>query len=111
MLTDHLWLPRYRGANGEDSQQPWRYDLAVAGGGIVIDGGAHWLRPMRMFMGEIQSVVGTTARLLDDMQGESLAQALLRFHSGRVGYFEAMAGPEVHFGIHGVGPQAISHCL
>ena len=107
---------RFRGANGEDSEQPWRYDLAVAGGGewpigyrcsqrcfgalransavtdwdrtcrhagIVIDGGAHWLRPMRMFMGEVHSVVGVTSRLLDDMEGESFAQALLRFHSGR----------------------------
>ena len=25
----------------------WRKDLAICGGGIVMDGGQHWLRPMR----------------------------------------------------------------
>ena len=28
----------FRGPDGEDADVPWRYDLAVAGGGIVIDG-------------------------------------------------------------------------
>lgn len=92
---------KFRGANGEDSNKPWRYDLEIAGGGIVIDGGAHWLRPMRMFLGEVHSVVGVTSRILPSMEGESFAQALLRFHSGRVGYFEAMAGPTLHLGVYG----------
>lgn len=92
---------KFRGANGEESHKPWRYDVDIAGGGIVIDGGAHWLRPMRMFLGEVHSVVGVTSRLLPEMEGESFAQALLRFHSGRVGYFEAMAGPTLHLGVYG----------
>jgi predicted dehydrogenase len=28
--------------------KPWRYDLRLTGGGVTIDGGAHWLRPMSM---------------------------------------------------------------
>ena len=98
---------KFRGPNGEESHRPWRYDLNIAGGGIVIDGGAHWLRPMRMFLGEVHSVVGVTSRLLPEMEGESFAQALLRFRSGRVGYFEAMAGPTLHLGVYGTCSKAI----
>lgn len=52
-------------------------------------------------MGEVHSVIGVTSRLLDEMEGESFAQALLRFQSGRVGYFEAMAGSTLHLGVYG----------
>jgi hypothetical protein len=64
---------------------------------------------MRMFMGEVHSVIGVTARLLDEMEGESFAQALLRFRSGRVGYFEAMAGPTLHLGVYGACFILTSH--
>ena len=65
---------------------------------VAANSGAHWLRPLRCFMGEIERVVGVTAQLVPDMQGESMAQALLEFKSGRVGYFEAMAGEDLHLG-------------
>ena len=39
--------------------KPWRYDKRLTGGGVTIDGGAHWLRPMNMLTpGKIQEVVG-----------------------------------------------------
>ena len=69
---------------------PWRFNSARAGGGITIDGGSHWIRPLRMWLGEIDSVVATTARPLSDMQGESLARALLRFRSGITAAFDAI---------------------
>ncbi|MDE0422466.1 MAG: Gfo/Idh/MocA family oxidoreductase [Gammaproteobacteria bacterium] len=69
---------------------PWRYELARAGGGISIDGGAHWIRPMRMMLGEIDEVVGATARHVEDMEGESSAHAIFRFESGVVGTFDAL---------------------
>jgi len=31
----------------------WRANLATAGGGIVMDGGQHWIRPLREFFGEV----------------------------------------------------------
>lgn len=40
----------------------WRCSLARAGGGIVIDGGLHWIRPLRELCGDICSVVGATRR-------------------------------------------------
>lgn len=68
----------------------WRYEAARTGGGIVVDGGAHWIRPLRMWLGEVEQVVATTASHLPVMQGESLAHALLRFRSGVVASFQAI---------------------
>jgi len=69
---------------------PWRFSLAKAGGGISIDGGAHWLRPLRMWLGEVDEVIATLGRPLEQMEGESLARALLRFRSGVVASFDAL---------------------
>jgi predicted dehydrogenase len=69
---------------------PWRFSLAKAGGGISIDGGAHWIRPLRMWLGEIDEVVAATGRPLAQMEGESLARALFRFRSGVVASFDAL---------------------
>lgn len=86
--------------------KPWRYHLAIAGGGITIDGGAHWLRPLRMWLGEIDEVVAVTGHPLAEMEGESLARALLRFQSGVVAVFDALfagafMGPGEEFRITG----------
>ena len=75
--------------------RPWRYDLAQAGGGITIDGGAHWLRPLRMWLGEVDEVVAVTGRPLAEMEGESLTRALLRFASGTVAAFDTLYGGAV----------------
>jgi len=77
------------------SPRPWRYDLAQAGGGITMDGGAHWLRPLRMWLGEVVEVVAITGRPLAEMEGESLARALLRFDSGVVAAFDTLYGGAV----------------
>lgn len=73
-----------------DGPRPWRYDLAMAGGGITMDGGAHWIRPLRMWLGEIEEAVAITGRPLAAMDGESLARSLLRFQSGVVAGFDAL---------------------
>jgi predicted dehydrogenase len=57
----------------------WRGSLARAGGGIVIDGGLHWIRPLREMCGRIEKVVGIVrTHLAPDLQmeGESLGHAL-----------------------------------
>lgn len=71
--------------------KPWRYIKAVAGGGITIDGGAHWLRPMRMWLGEVDEVVAVTGRPIAEMEGESLTRAILRFQSSVVASFDALS--------------------
>lgn len=70
--------------------RPWRFELARAGGGIAIDGGAHWIRPLRMMLGEIDEVVAVTGRHIADMEGESWAHALFRFESGVTATFDAL---------------------
>ena len=75
--------------------KPWRYELAKAGGGIVIDGGAHWIRPLRMWLGEIKEVVAVTDRLIPEMEGETFARALLKFETGTIALFDAQHGGEL----------------
>ena len=70
--------------------RPWRYEKERTGGGIAIDGGSHWIRPLRMWLGEIEEVVGTLGHPLKQMEGESLARALFRFDSGAIAQFDAM---------------------
>jgi predicted dehydrogenase len=75
--------------------KPWRYELAQAGGGVTIDGGAHWLRPLRMWLGEVAEVSAVTGHPLADMEGESFMRSLLRFESGVVALFDTLYGGAV----------------
>ena len=77
----------------------WRRSLARCGGGIVIDGGLHWLRPLRMFLeadgDRVVSVVAATADHLEEelaMEGETSAHAILRTQHGRLATFRATLG-------------------
>ena len=74
--------------------KPWRYYQEKMGGGICIDAGAHWIRPLRMWLGEIDEVVALVGYPETEMEGESLARALLRFDAGVVAVFEALYGGE-----------------
>ncbi len=74
---------------------PWRYDLAKTGGGVTIDGGSHWIRPLRMWMGEVKEVFGTLGYPLAQMEGESQVHSLLRFESGKVAVFDALMAETV----------------
>ena len=68
-----------------EAPPPWRYSLAASGGGVTIDGGAHWIRPLRMMMGEIDEVIGVAGHHIPRMEGESWSRMLLKFESGTVG--------------------------
>jgi len=69
---------------------PWRFSRAAAGGGVVIDTGSHWLRPLRVWLGEVDEVVAALGHPHPEMEGESLCRALLRFESSPVAAFDAM---------------------
>jgi predicted dehydrogenase len=73
-----------------EAPPPWRYSLAKSGGGIAMDGGAHWIRPLRILLGEVVEVVAVTARPIARMEGESMAHAILRFESGITATFDAL---------------------
>ena len=69
---------------------PWRYDAAKTGGGICFDGGLHRIRPLRMWLGEVDEVIATLGHPIAEMEGESQAQALFRFKSGVVASYGAI---------------------
>ena len=71
----------------------WRLSRASMGGGVTIDAGAHWLRPLRMWLGEVTEVVAATAHPFRAMEGESMCRALCRFESGIVASFDALVSP------------------
>jgi predicted dehydrogenase len=62
----------------------------ISGGGNTIDGGTHWVRALRMFMGEIVRVVAINERPLAAMAGESLTHAIVRFQSGKSASFDCL---------------------
>ncbi len=70
--------------------RPWRFDRDAAGGGVVIDTGSHWLRPLRVWLGEADETIAALGHPNADMEGESLCRALIRFESGVVAAFDAM---------------------
>ena len=72
------------------AEDGWRFSLASAGGGVAIDAGSHFLRPLRMWCGELREVVAVTGRPQAAMEGESLCRALCRFESGVVASFDAL---------------------
>jgi predicted dehydrogenase len=71
-------------------RNPWRLDNAIAGGGIALDSGSHWIRPLRMWLGEVEEVVGALGHPWAPMQGESLVRALLRFRTGIVSSLDGL---------------------
>ena len=56
----------------------------------MIDTGSHWLRPLRIWLGEVDEVVAALGHPNPAMEGESLCRALLRFDSGAIAVFDAM---------------------
>ncbi len=68
----------------------WRMDKQAAGGGLSIDTGSHYIRPLRMWLGEIDEVVAAMETPFPGMEGESLARALFRFRSGTVASFDLL---------------------
>jgi predicted dehydrogenase len=92
----HCFPPMGEFYEGDD---PWRLSAAAAGGGVALDAGSHWLRPLRMWLGEISEVVAVTGRPYEAMESESLCRALCRFDRGVVASFDAIIPP---------GPVALS---
>lgn len=70
--------------------RPWRFERGAMGGGVSIDTGPHYIRPLRMWLGEIDEVVAAMEHPFERMEGESLARALFRFRSGVVASFDLL---------------------
>ncbi len=84
----HLFFPPLDAFYG--GEHPWRMRRALAGGGVAIDTGSHYIRPLRIWLGEIDEVIAAMERPYQRMEGESLVRALFRFRSGLVASFVLM---------------------
>lgn len=69
----HLFSPAMPEFHGPGS---WRLSRERMGGGVALDTGSHFMRPLRMWLGEIDAVVAVMERPLARMEGESLTRAL-----------------------------------
>jgi len=81
---------RYSSFEDKERASKWRLDKTNMGGGIAIDGSSHWIRTLRIWMGEIEEVVAITGNPLSKMEGESLVKAIFKFQSGKFATFEAI---------------------
>eukprot|EP00117_Sycon_ciliatum_P031268 scpid65366/ scgid24490/ len=76
-----------------DGSTHWGCDPSRVGGGILMNGSCHWLRPLRMWLGEVDEVVGTVSEsAYEGMPAgyETQAQALLRFKNGKTACFQGL---------------------
>ncbi len=71
----------------------WRLSAGAAGGGVAVDTGSHWFRPLRLWLGEVSEVLAVTGHPFSAMEGESLCRSLCRFESGVVASFDVTLTP------------------
>lgn len=92
----HYWeslktTPFASDIKNDPDEHNWRHNADRVGGGVLVDGSSHWIRPLRMWFGEVDEVVGVTGHCtIKSMMGESMANALLRFKNGKYAEFEAL---------------------
>ena len=92
---------------GDELEKAWRFDKKSSGGGITLDGGAHWIRPMRIWCGDVSKTTAKFGYPHPAMEGESLSQAILELDHQVTGIFEGILteltsfSPEAPFRITG----------
>src|SRR5215207_894203 len=86
-------ITHFRGAYlqewGTIDDEVWRFDKALAGSGALGDLGAHVIDLARYLVGEIESVVGTTATFKPGRDVDDAFESVVAFGNGAVGTIEA----------------------
>jgi predicted dehydrogenase/flavin reductase (DIM6/NTAB) family NADH-FMN oxidoreductase RutF len=92
--------PLYLMAHGGGAMRPrgWKADPSLMGGGVLMDLGVHYVRAMRLLMGEPDEVLGTRGMQIDTKNGgEDSVQVLLRSRFGwQAHMLLSWAGPRGH---------------
>ncbi len=88
--SDRDIFDSYSVLESDSESKAWRYSLTATGGGITIDGGAHWIRPLRFWFGEIVGTVSKFSYLHPLMEGESLSQAIFTLENSVTAIFEGI---------------------
>jgi predicted dehydrogenase len=63
----------------------WRQNAEVAGGGMLLDQGCHYVNILRMLGGDIDEVCAFSSTTRSDWKGEDTATLILKFASGVIG--------------------------
>ena len=72
----------------------WRCDESkLPAASFTFDGATHWIRPLRMWLGEVEKVAGCCGVALEHMAGPSMSNHVFRFSSGKTAIFESMLAP------------------
>jgi len=75
---------------GDNIKKAWRFSKDFTGGGITIDGGAHWIRPLREWFGNVKQTICKFSYPHPHMEGESLSQAIFLFDNDITAIFEGI---------------------
>ena len=83
------------GARGARTPAGWRRQREAMGGGLLIDGGVHYVHLLRDWGGPVAAVQAVIPdNLVAGLEGEDTAFVLLRFRSGAVGQLaNSLAAP------------------
>ncbi len=81
----------YGKGGGYDYHTSWRNDVAVSGGGILLDQGIHMLDLFRYFVGDFVEVQGMRGITLFDVDVEDNAVVILRSEHGQLAQLHSSA--------------------
>jgi predicted dehydrogenase len=80
-------------ARGFRRHAGWRLTAASMGGGILIDGGIHYVHNLRRWGGEVRRVYGLVPpRMFPEMAGEDAVDVLLQMEGGVIGFLSNSVG-------------------
>ena len=88
--SDRDIFDSYSVLESDSESKAWRFSLTATGGGITIDGGAHWIRPLRFWFGEVIETFCKFSYPHPLMEGESLSQAIFTFENSVTAIFEGI---------------------
>ena len=80
---------------GPFRKSDWRADPQLAGGGVLIDGGLHWIRALRHVLGgeRVHSVFASSGAYVQGFGGESQVDALMLTETGRSAVLQCTLSP------------------
>ena len=79
-IQTHQWYPK--------TEDAWRQDPELGGGGAFMDTGSHCLELLQFFLGRVESVNAVMCNTVFDYPVEDISVVTLRFKNGAVGIID-----------------------
>eukprot|EP00930_Biecheleria_cincta_P014701 TRINITY_DN12532_c0_g1_i1.p1 TRINITY_DN12532_c0_g1~~TRINITY_DN12532_c0_g1_i1.p1 ORF type:complete len:432 (-),score=72.37 TRINITY_DN12532_c0_g1_i1:457-1752(-) len=93
LMTTDFWESAKK-----DVKTNWRWSVERSGGGMIMDGGIHWIRALRIWLGDVTSVIACMSSpvavpcqdgsRLPLLEGETISHALMQFACGVTASFQ-----------------------